>query len=76
MNTSIRMIYSIYFLIFFAFSIELCSQDYSWELKRTPEGINTPQDEFNPVKFDNQFLNSIFIVKNPQSFHMLGISPP
>jgi hypothetical protein len=62
------MIYSIYFLIFFAFSIELCSQDYSWELKRTPEGINSPQDEFNPVKFDNQFMFTRIVSGFPKQY--------
>jgi hypothetical protein len=62
------MIYSIFFLIFFAFSIELCSQDYSWELKRTPEGINSPQDEFNPVKFDNQFMFTRIVSGFPKQY--------
>ena len=68
MNTSIRMIYSIIFLIFFAFSFELCSQDYYWELKRTPEGVNSSQDEYNPVKFDNQFMFTRIVSGIPKQY--------
>ena len=74
MNTSIRMIYSIYFLIFFAFSVELCSQDYIWELQKTPDGINTSQNEFNPVQFDNQFMFSRIVSSYPKQFLYSGES--
>lgn len=74
MNTSIKIRYRIFFLILCTFSINSYGQEYTWEYKTTPEGINTPNDEFNPVKFDNQFMFTRMISGYPKQFTHLGTS--
>jgi|GEM_PF-795977 len=74
MNTSIRIRHRIFFLLLCVFSIESFGQDYIWESKKTPEGINTSNDEFNPVTFDNQFMFTRMVSGYPKQFTHRGES--
>lgn len=68
MHTSIRNRISIVFFIFFIISPILFGQEHVWEHIDTPEGINTPLDEFNFIPFDKQFMFTRIVSGNPKQF--------
>lgn len=68
MRTSIKNRTSEIFLLFFIFLPNLFAQDHIWEKIDTPEGINTPLDDFSPISFGGQFMFSRIVSDIPKQF--------
>lgn len=68
MRTSIKNRTSKIFLLFFILIPNLFAQDHVWEKIDTPEGINTPLNDFNPISFGGKFMFSRIVSELPKQF--------
>ena len=68
MRTSIKNRISKILSLSFILLTNLSAQDYVWENIDTPEGINTPLHDFNPISFGGQFMFTRIVSELPKQF--------